>query len=485
MPANFLTKASLVFATILMSAHPAAAGAALRSAPASQALFPDKTYRIISVNSGLAVDVYGLSREPGAAVQQWSYWNSPNQQWRFVAAANNAYQIVSVNSGLCLDVVNISTQGGAAVQQWDCWNTPGQLWYVAPVDNGAYELKNMNSGQALDVVGQSQQGGARLQQWPYWGSANQKWLLQPVDNNGNPTGGVAPEATYPSAQPGLSTGILGDGADPSIAFWRGRYYLVMGDFARHVWVFSSNNLQNILHDQRDVWEWNDDNFHAEAPDIAVVTDPRDGREKLAIYVSCDAPVPGTIRVLLTEDPKAGISDMGGLAGITGYDAHYIKHPNGNQYLSYSTFASIQLIAMQSPWATLGGPVAISTAQMPWELQNGTVLNEAPAHVIGKNTLNLIYSANAWHQPEYLSGRLTIPLDADPMNPSLWTKDKAGPIFEQNNGILGPGSGSFFNDGVNTWWSYGALTDPFSRRRVLRAQVVDFDDNGVVHLGVPH
>ena len=37
--------------------------------------------RVVSVNSGLALDVWGLSRDDGAEIQQWGYWAGTNQRW--------------------------------------------------------------------------------------------------------------------------------------------------------------------------------------------------------------------------------------------------------------------------------------------------------------------------------------------------------------------------------------------------------------------
>lgn len=59
---------------------------------------------------------------------------------------------------------------------------------------------------------------------------------------------------------------------------------------------------------------------------------------------------------------------------------------------------------------------------------------------------------------------------------------SGPAFAQANGIAGSGSGTFFSDGVGTWWAYGFVADLNTGYRVIRAQVVGFDGNGVLELG---
>ncbi len=152
-------------------------------------------YRVISVNSSLALDVVGISTADGAPVQQWSYWNALNQRWQFSPNSDGTYQMISVNSGKCLDVAGASKAEGTHLQQWDCNGGANQAWKAVLVGNSAYELVSVNSGLALDVIGVSKDGGALLQQWPYWGGANQQWLIQPVDGAGNPTGGAGPTPT--------------------------------------------------------------------------------------------------------------------------------------------------------------------------------------------------------------------------------------------------------------------------------------------------
>lgn len=470
--------------TLMMSAcgaKPEAVAVAAAANDAAASLTDTQAYRVISVNSGLALDVYGVSKAGGAIIQQWPYWGSPNQVWNFVAVGDGSYQIISVNSGLCLDVYGISKDPGAKLQQWNCWNSPNQHWMLIPVDGGAYELQSVNSGLALDVYGISKDGGATLQQWPYWGGANQKWLVQPVDAQGNPMGGAAPNSS-PSGAP-QSTGRLGFGADPGITYYQGKYYLVQGDWQQHLTVLRSSNLATLMTSEAFTFTDTESGFHTEAPDIAVVTDPRDGQQKLAIYITKALPYPGTIKVLLTSDPAGGFEDMGYLANVNGYDAHYMTHPNGKKYLFFSNFASVEIIEMSTPWTTTGNPVAVSTASLPWETVQGA-LNEAPATVISGNTLNLVYSANTYNDPAYVCGLVTIPTSADPMVASNWTKHTQGPIFSSANGHYGPGSGVFFNDGAATWWGYGSFADPSNANREIRAQTVTFDANGVVQLGTP-
>jgi GH43 family beta-xylosidase len=229
----------------------------------------------------------------------------------------------------------------------------------------------------------------------------------------------------------------------------------------------------------------DADYNAEAPDIAVVTDPSDGTQKLAIYITKALPYPGTIQVLMTSDPSQGFEDMGYLANVNGYDAHFMRHPNGNMYLLFSTFSQIQIIQLSDPWTTTGLPSAITTATLPWELVQGS-LNEAPAHVISNNVVNLVYSANTYNNPTYCCGLATALTESDPMEPSSWTKYTPGPVFSSANNHFGPGSVSFFVDSQSVIWvAYGSLPSETTQNREIRAQTVSFDPQDSVTMGQPN
>jgi hypothetical protein len=89
-------------------------------------------------------------------------------------------QVMARHTGKCLDVRNISTRRGAAVQQWTCWNGPNQQWKLTPAGDGSFVVRSINSGMVLDVYGALRSNATKIQQWSYLGRANQKWRLQPV-----------------------------------------------------------------------------------------------------------------------------------------------------------------------------------------------------------------------------------------------------------------------------------------------------------------
>ena len=140
---------------------------------------PDRTYRIISVNSGKGLDVSGALQGNGARVQQWTYAGGTNQRWRFEALGNGFYRIRAVHSGKCLDVYGAWGDDGAAVQQWECHGGANQQWQLSTAGN-AIVLLAKHSGKALDVYGASSDNGAAVQQWQRHDGANQRWLIEAV-----------------------------------------------------------------------------------------------------------------------------------------------------------------------------------------------------------------------------------------------------------------------------------------------------------------
>lgn len=141
---------------------------------------PDRPYRLISANSGKALDVDGLSLEEGANVQQWGYWAGPNQHW-FLQPVGSYYVIRNVNSGLVLQVADASTVNGGNVVQGAYTGEPHQEWSIVYAGQDSYRLVNRHSGKSLDVAGQSTVDGANVHQWDYWGGANQRWHVVPVE----------------------------------------------------------------------------------------------------------------------------------------------------------------------------------------------------------------------------------------------------------------------------------------------------------------
>ena len=136
------------------------------------------TYRIINVNSGLAMEIYNWSTANGGTVDQWTYGDSQsNQKWTLTYLSNGLYQLTNVNSGKVLDVTNRSTSIGAKMQQWSNLSGSNQEYIVRQTPDGYYWIINSNSGLGVEVPGFSKSNGSVLDQWGLNGGANQKWMF--------------------------------------------------------------------------------------------------------------------------------------------------------------------------------------------------------------------------------------------------------------------------------------------------------------------
>lgn len=144
---------------------------------------------IVSVLSGLSLDVTDIRRDDGALIQQYPYWKSANQRWTLTDMHDGSFEIVSVNSGRCVDIAYVSRDPGAAVQQWGCYGGANQRFRLVDAGGGASQIVSVNSGMCLDVANFSKAAGGKILQWHCTGADNQKWRLNALDGAGNVIGG--------------------------------------------------------------------------------------------------------------------------------------------------------------------------------------------------------------------------------------------------------------------------------------------------------
>ncbi|THV36394.1 RICIN domain-containing protein [Glycomyces buryatensis] len=137
-------------------------------------------YTIVSRHSGLAFDIQGASTATGAILTQYTNWENPNQQFRFIDSGNGYYRIQARHSGQVLDVWDFSTADGGTIAQYTNLNGNNQQWQVAKNSAGYYSFVNRHSGKAIDVYGWSTTAGAPIRQWAPTGATNQQFSLVPV-----------------------------------------------------------------------------------------------------------------------------------------------------------------------------------------------------------------------------------------------------------------------------------------------------------------
>lgn len=137
---------------------------------------PYQKYKIISRNSGKALDVYWGKQENGANILQYSYNGYENQKWYIEQKSNGYYVIKSASSGKVIEVQDWSGSNGGNIRQWDYYGNPNQEWKIENV-NGYYKFINRLSGKALDVEARSTADNANVIQWDYSGGWNQQWSI--------------------------------------------------------------------------------------------------------------------------------------------------------------------------------------------------------------------------------------------------------------------------------------------------------------------
>lgn len=137
----------------------------------------------IDLNSGLYMDVEGVSTNNGAKIHQWTYTGANNQWWVLQSSSYGygSVNMVNLNSGKCLGVGGGSTAVRAPIVQWDCNGNPDQTWFWAWTghETGAgwpiFNVVDWNSGMCLGITGGSTTVGAYAVQWGCNTSPDQEW----------------------------------------------------------------------------------------------------------------------------------------------------------------------------------------------------------------------------------------------------------------------------------------------------------------------
>lgn len=134
--------------------------------------------RLVAKHSGRCMDVYGGSRDNGAAIIQWDCHNGDNQAWSLVPVGGDYYKLVAAHSGKCLDVYGASRDNGARLIQSDCHGGDNQL-FRRDQFGSYYRLQAKHSNRCVDVYGAQRDNGVQLIQWDCHGGDNQLWTIQP------------------------------------------------------------------------------------------------------------------------------------------------------------------------------------------------------------------------------------------------------------------------------------------------------------------
>jgi hypothetical protein len=147
-------------------------------------LVPTGWVKLVNRNSGKCLDLPYWSGSnwgtvAGTIIQQYTCSGADMQLWQFTPVSGG-YKIVNKLSGQALDITGISTQPGAALTQWPYWGGQNETFQVTATGSGYVRLTVQHSGQSIDVGGASTANGAPIVQWPYFGGLNEQWQLVPV-----------------------------------------------------------------------------------------------------------------------------------------------------------------------------------------------------------------------------------------------------------------------------------------------------------------
>lgn len=126
-------------------------------------------YKLISVNSGLAVE------ETVDGVRMKAPANEAAQLWKLTSEG----KFLNKASGRCMDIQYGGNTNGCRIHTWEPLdNANSQLWLIDQDDEGRARITSVFAGKCLDVVGLSTLEGAEVQIWDKAEGPNQLWMLE-------------------------------------------------------------------------------------------------------------------------------------------------------------------------------------------------------------------------------------------------------------------------------------------------------------------
>ncbi|MBD8103923.1 alpha-L-arabinofuranosidase [Plantibacter flavus] len=294
--------------------------------------------------------------------------------------------------------------------------------------------------------------------------------------------------------------VLPDGADPTIEFFDGNYYLVATTWDNRVVMRKAPTLEG-LKTAAPVTVYSDTtagrNANMWAPELKRLTGPNGPRWYL-MYTMGTA---GTFdRQHLQVIESAGDDPTGPYAykgqpiptNDWNIDGSYLEL-NGELFVTWSMFSpepnrlqSNYIARMSNPWTATGPINILSQPTADWE-RIGMPVNEGPVPLQKDGKTWIVFSASSCGTEDYQLGTLRY-TGGDPVLAASWNKS-AGPVFSKANGVFGPGHNDFFTspDGTQTWNLYhgNARADGgCARQRSARAQQVTWNASGEPDFGTP-
>ena len=142
---------------------------------------------MLARHSGKVLTVYNASTAGGADIVQWDYTsgagNLPNDEWNLTQIGTSGYyKFINANSGLGMNVQGVSTAVGGLVKQYNYGadSIYNDEFALIPVGSGYYKIIARHSGLCMNVAGASQSNGALIKQWDYVGDLHTHFQLVPI-----------------------------------------------------------------------------------------------------------------------------------------------------------------------------------------------------------------------------------------------------------------------------------------------------------------
>ncbi|WP_157762167.1 glycoside hydrolase family 43 protein [Nocardia yamanashiensis] len=317
------------------------------------------------------------------------------------------------------------------------------------------------------------------------------------------TVGASDAGAYEPHREEFANPVLAAGADPSIAYYQGRFHLVQGDFYNddNIVVRSSATLGGLGESEpKVVWE------HAAcpAPACTKIWAPELQRigERWWIYFAGqedDRNESHRMYALRStgDDPTGPYEYLGRmeLPGGWAIDGVHMRYAGEEYYLwsclkdpNDTRVQDICVVKMSDPMTPVGEAVHIATPTAAWETvpnDADLLINEGPEPLIAPDgRLFVSFSANASFDDTYRLGMLELARGGDPLDPGAWTKS-GGPVLPGGPGAIAPGHNGFLTVDGQPWITYHARLEPNTgwAGRSVRAQPMYFGADGRPQLGL--
>ena len=260
-------------------------------------------------------------------------------------------------------------------------------------------------------------------------------------------------------------GTVGIG-DPTVIFYRGKYYLYPTGDNRSYDVYISSDL---VHWKKGPRVYRSSKGGVWAPDV--IYNPRD--RKFYLYYTVNRQV----GVAVADRPDGTFRDLGILIRDA-IDADMFIDGDGKYYLYYASFPAFRIYVQPMSSAVLkkGPPIPVISPACRWEKKDRSI-TEGPWMLKHKGTYYLLYSGGGANTEDYAIGYATAKTPVGP-----FVKYPGNPLIKKGKGVFGPGQCSVIKDAAgNLWMVYHQKTDASPGwDRIICIDRLWFDNEGRLH-----